>query len=445
MGNKQPYTIRPTMVFCFTFLFSGLLMIFGYVNSVYATDVIDEFSVEVPESCSLSSTIDTVHDTNIKVGQYRDDIGETTFNVFCNDAEGFSVYSVGYSGNSYGNTVMLPTNNALENAIATGLASSGEISNWAMKLTSVSENFTLFNGFGSYHVVPEEYTKVASYPSNTTATTGVQIKSTYATYISSAQVADTYTGKVKYTVVHPSNADAPARDMQNLPAAACTSTPSQVTDTRDGHTYTIQRLLDGNCWMMENLDLGRTDLTTDLTSTNTNLETAITASTFNTWIKTVNTNSYGTTVIPLTTLNTTDGLDADPISGVPYGSLYNIESATGGTSFVFTSDGDNVQYDICPAGWRLPTKDEYGTLRSIPEYNSSEKMQKTIADGGPQFTLSGIAGINNTPTSQQERGYYWTSTRLNSTRAYALSINASNVDVLNLEAAVAISIRCIAK
>ena len=184
-------------------------LLFFCASGVSASSVIDEFSVEVPESCSLSSTVDTEHNTNIKVGQYRDDIGETSFNVFCNDSEGFSVYAIGYSENKHGNTKMVPTNNLAENAIATGLATSGETSNWAMKLTAVSDNFSITNDFESYHLVPNNFVKVATYPSNTESAAGVQIKSTYATYISSTQPADTYTGKVKYTVVHPSDAEEP--------------------------------------------------------------------------------------------------------------------------------------------------------------------------------------------------------------------------------------------
>ncbi|MBQ6414030.1 hypothetical protein IJI28_00170, partial [Candidatus Saccharibacteria bacterium] len=40
-------------------------------------------------------------------------------------------------------------------------------------------------------------------PSTTDTTLGAKIETTYATYISSSQPADTYTGQVKYTMVHP--------------------------------------------------------------------------------------------------------------------------------------------------------------------------------------------------------------------------------------------------
>ena len=58
-------------------------------------------------------------------------------------------------------------------------------------------------------MVPNEYTKVAHKNSGTdmTATTGgVKLTTTYAAYISKTQPADTYSGQVIYTLVHPSSA-----------------------------------------------------------------------------------------------------------------------------------------------------------------------------------------------------------------------------------------------
>lgn len=67
--------------------------------------------------------------------------------------------------------------------------------------TNGSEDFT------DYHVVPDTYTKVATYGNTTDADggTGSSLETTYAVYASLSQPADTYTGKVKYTLVHPSS------------------------------------------------------------------------------------------------------------------------------------------------------------------------------------------------------------------------------------------------
>ncbi len=82
-----------------------------------------------------------------------------------------------------------------------------------MKLNTVSSPtptypITLDNGFGSYSTVPDTYTKVAHRDSGTDVGTnaeGSTLTTTYAAFMSSTQAADTYTGKVKYTLVHPAS------------------------------------------------------------------------------------------------------------------------------------------------------------------------------------------------------------------------------------------------
>ena len=397
-----------------TATFSSLFLLLN-ATGVYAdSSVVDEVTITVPVSCSITGTVGTAHTAMVDVGTYEDEIGETTFNVLCNDANGFAVYAIGYSDDTYGNTTMKPSTLPASNGIVTGTATSGGTSNWAMKLTAVSGDYTptLATGFNAYHAIPEEYTRVASLASNTDAVSGSSFKSTYAVYISQAQAADTYTGKVKYTVVHPASAATPdwRTYMQNLDPSQCTSNPTTVYDNRDGHAYIIQRLLDGKCWMMENLDLGRTDLTTDLTSSNTNLSTTITAATFNGWKKTSGTGTYNAgEFMLLTSSNTTDGLDTDPTSGTPYGTLYNYYAASAGT--ISGDDNSNdAQYDICPAGWRLPTGGSSGEFKTLyDKYNSSASMRASIADGGAAFALAGWFW-KGSPTRQGVNASYWSST-----------------------------------
>ncbi len=400
-------------------------------SGVYA-DVVDTVTVTVPVSCSMTGTVDSAHTATVEVGTYTENIGETTFKVLCNDSSGFAVYAIGYSDDTYGNTTMKPTTLPATNGIATGTATSGDTSNWAMKLTAVSGDYTptLTTGFNIYHAVPAEYTKVASLASNTDATVGSSFKSTYAAFVSQAQAADTYVGKVKYTVVHPSTYATPeaVSVMQNLSSASCTSTPSRVADNRDGHIYTIQRLLDGNCWMMENLDLGRTELTTDLTSENTNLSTTVTASTFNSWKKETPESSYDAGVlIPITASNSSDGLDTDPISNTLYGTLYNFYAASAGT-ISGSANSNNAEYDICPAGWRLPTggnSGEYLLLRTFGNYNEMAVVRASVANNGIAFARAGYMGDSEL-LQQGGVGNYWSSVKSSDTRVYGFNVTSSD-------------------
>ena len=235
-----------------------------------------------------------------------------------------------------------------------------------------------------------------------------------------------------------SNTSFTGNDMQNLDSPNCTSTPSLVRDTRDDHIYTIQRLADGNCWMMENLDLGRTTLTTDLTSSNTNLSTAVTASTFNSWKKTTGsaTHNAGEYI-------SVSGTDST--SGTSYGTLYNYHAASAGT---ITGDNNisDTQYDICPAGWRLPTGGESGEFLALyAQYNSLALMRASIENSGAAFALAGYFS-SAAPAGQGSSGNYWSSTRYNGPLMHALGLVTSGVYPATTEnRSSGNSIRCILK
>ena len=206
----------------------GLTMLFGIIlssNIVSADDtsVVDEINITVPIACTMSGTGMQSHNAEIANGTYTPDIGSTTLHAFCNDNEGFAIYAAGYTGNEVGGTnsnklvgTTASGNATIESGTAT-TAGNPDISNWAMKLaitqdsgdTTGTNAFAIDNSFNAYHAVPNEYTKVAHKDSNTdmTASTGgVKLTTTYAAYISKTQPADTYSGQVIYTLVHPSSA-----------------------------------------------------------------------------------------------------------------------------------------------------------------------------------------------------------------------------------------------
>ena len=470
MGNRKRNYFRTLTLllsaFCFAF-------VFGFLNVYASSSTIDEFTVTVPESCSLTSTVGTTHSITIENGVYFDDVGETTINVFCNDAEGFSIYAVGYTNDTFGNNTMKPNTIDSANAIASGIATSGDTSNWAMKLTSISENFALTNDFGTYHIVPDNYVKVATYSSNTTTTAGVNVKSTYAAYISQTQPADTYVGKVKYIVVHPAN-ELPRtesisqltymQDLKNLTpeerwsviSSMAYNTTYNLIDNRDNKTYQVARLKDNNIWMAQNLDFGRTALTQDLTSSNTNLEagTTIVADDFNSWAKTSISETFTSPeLVSLSTSNTSNGLDTDIVSGTPYGTLYNYCAASAGTICAEESaNTKDATSDICPAGWALPTGGWYKqfyTLYNISDYNSVIKMRTSIENGGAAFALAGYAGKSGI-MSQGYTGSAWSSSRGDSSNgSYMkyLSIESSRVcsESCSMKRTMGHAMRCVVK
>ena len=172
------------------------------VNADDVTDVVDSVNLTIPVSCTFGSGGGTYNDT--MAGGTVKEITANAITTSCNDTSGYAIYAIGFSNNKY--TSDTTGNN---NDMITSLGSSHNIttssnntygSNWKMKLTSPTDA-TIATGYDSYTAIPSTYTKVASYNTNTT---GGSITPKYQITTGSSQPAGTYTGKVKYTLVHPS-------------------------------------------------------------------------------------------------------------------------------------------------------------------------------------------------------------------------------------------------
>ena len=173
-------------------------------------------SVNVHTTCSMTATVNTAHNATLisgtySSGDYPDGIGKTTIQTFCNDQSGYAIYAIGFTNNQLGSTVLKGASLSSDYDIATGTATSGDTSSWAMKISAVSGTYapTINNGYSSFSTVPSSWTKVASLTSSTDSTSttsiGSKIETTYAAYISNAQPAGTYSGQVRYVLVHPSS------------------------------------------------------------------------------------------------------------------------------------------------------------------------------------------------------------------------------------------------
>ncbi len=207
-----------------TVLTAGFLLSSAFV---WAEDTsIDEITITVPSSCTMTGTLNTAHTTSLLSGETANNIGTTTLKVICNDSAGYAIYAIGYTDDVYGKTVL--TSSALGSSydIATATTVTTGTSSWAMKLaTSGSSYLPVIVGsdgdlekesstpdFSNYVAVPTEYTRVAYRNSATDVGTGAlgsSLTTTYRVYVSPVQPAGTYIGQVKYTMVHPSNAAAP--------------------------------------------------------------------------------------------------------------------------------------------------------------------------------------------------------------------------------------------
>lgn len=178
--------------------------------------VVDNLSVTVQPSCSISgdgtesgTAPALTYTKSVNFGNITNGTSDTadgsTMTVFCNDGSGWYVNAVGGNVTGTGQTAVSNLNGALNTStpIAAGTATTGTASSWAMKITKISGDVE--SDMTTFAAAPTSATKVAHSAKETSTTTSDQIKAEYQVYIGTAQEADTYTGSVTYTLVHPNS------------------------------------------------------------------------------------------------------------------------------------------------------------------------------------------------------------------------------------------------
>ena len=164
------------------------------VFAATGTQVTDTVEVTINSACTITSTnAANTYSATMTNGQLKSDFGSTEMTVNCNDAAGWHITAVGSGADASDKTAMNATGSGTD--IATGVATSGAASNWAMKVTGTGAT-----GFTSFAAVPSSATNVAT---GSGAVSSGTLTTTYQVFISATQQADTYTGQVTYTLAHP--------------------------------------------------------------------------------------------------------------------------------------------------------------------------------------------------------------------------------------------------
>lgn len=245
--------------------------------------------------------------------------------------------------------------------------------------------------------------------------------------------------------------------MQEMTSIICKNAAENDTarlrDTRDGKYYWVTKLLDGNCWMSQNLDFNIstsnvTTATSDVTSNWTSSSTYPARATVTSMTagSTTNTETYSwdlgdyviidPTATTACTANNT-GLSActgqfiavgsrtastDPNfyqkNGATYnateydahylaGNYYQWNAATAGTGGTITNQ--NATGSICPKNWKLPSSGDNTTKGTLGYL---------LSQYGVASSLSGTSSVNNntynivqSPLFLVRSGYIWTSDR----------------------------------
>ena len=469
-------------------------------SNIYADDAVDQVNITVPVSCSLSGVGMNTHNAEITNGTVNSAIGETTLKAYCNDNNGFAIYAIGYTDNTDGKNVL--TSSALGSTydIATGTATSGDTSNWAMKLSTVTDPAPTYPiiiagssvdadkeqgdpDYSTFQEVPGDYVLVAKRTSGTDigqSAEGATLKTTYQAYISKTQPAGTYTGQVKYTLVHPNDAAAPTKPtaiesamqlagktklnghykIQDLDSSICgsvntvgSSDMTELIDIRDNHVYKVAKLADDNCWMLDNLALDPTDATTaaNMNTANTNASAeAITnylngGSTTMGWSNVAVSNvtsdfaTGGYTVPRINneskdTLVTSYGPSASN-GQARVGIYYNYCAATVGT-YCYEERNEldkpntllDADQDLCPANWRMPTGGSTGEYYTLKQLYGEIATDSNSLQYNLSTPLSGIYAWSSV-SGQDVDGLWWTTTYSYPGEMYYLIVQPDNIGV----------------
>ena len=515
-GKNSLYIIGSLTI---TTLISGLVLSSTLVSADDDTSVVDEINITVPISCTLSGTGMNTHNANINNGQYDSAIGETTMKAFCNDNNGFAIYAIGYTDNEDGKNVL--TNSTLGSTydIETGTAITGNDSQWAMKLSTITSPTPTYPiviagstddtekeqgdpDFTTFQEVPDDYAKVAYRTSATDTSTnaeGATLKSTYQAYISPTQSAGTYTGQVKYTLVHPSTAPTPQKPLglcqssdtcmqQQTPASMAQKLPNvgdttTLYDARDNQAYTVAKLADGKYWMTENLNIAGG---TALSSEDTDFDTGYTLPTTDGWIVT-----DGKLILPASAIkneNDNNFTDSTQFSTVNYAYIFNSgnkencgasnqnapcysyytwDTATLGSGRSINTDNTDASYSICPKNWTLPTSrytntfdtamaessdfynlaTNYGMLSGVWSQSDSSFYNQAGYNTIVNFIYGGSVYASRFAGGGYS-GYYWSSTsKSDISSAYYFTFNSEGT--INTSSSYAnglgLSVRCLLK
>ena len=216
-------------------------------------------------------------------------------------------------------------------------------------------------------------------------------------------------------------------DKSSILSSMTEGTSYPLKDSRDNQEYTVAKLFDGNIWMTKNLNLaGGTKLYSDTS----NVPDGYPSSGNNPYytLPTSSTSGFSndSTAYVYNSGSTTCA------SNNPCYSYYSYLAATAGTN---PSSGDATS-DICPAGWRLPTKSEYETL--LGTYDTAAKLTASPFLGvySGRYDNSSFARGGNT-------GLYWSSTANSSTIAYRFHFDSSSTSISDGNKRIGFSARCI--
>lgn len=233
--------------------------------------------------------------------------------------------------------------------------------------------------------------------------------------------------------------------IQTITSSNCPTSRAMVFDARDNHTYWVQKLADGRCWMLTNLAYAGGgantygDSKTLTNSTSTGSMTYTVASYY------IGPNANPTTA-PTQPSTSTDGGVTNPQYGYHYNwcAAMGVQVATSACASAATPT-PNINISICPANWRLPTGEPAtGELTTL---NNAINGGQTNTDAGllSAWFEQRAGSVNVTFDFQGGSSFIWSATQYSDIYAHILNFNIYGLNPSSFHyKLMGFSVRCIA-
>ena len=400
-------------------LIVGISSIMGASKSFAASNNTTDVSVKVSATCSISGK-NTEHTGSLTPGTSGKIGDDSTFEIICNDPEGYVVYAVGSGKGPDGSfkegvTDLVGTKTGQK--IATGISTGEDTSNWNFRLSNPI-GLTINTGFDQDSLIPNKRKPVAYRAAGTAEPSVDSFTASYSANVSTTQKADSYSGRVNYVLFHPGyiDADGNAKSMQDWSGCGELNEHEVVSlqDSRDGSVYRVSKLKDGQCWMVDNLALGGENEIT-LTPEDSDVTRS--------WTLPAATDGWDLVFdFPYVHIGEENGIR---------NGYYPYIAATAGTGTTSTPKGD-AKESICPKGWRLPSyAGDFSTM--VYFYGGWDDPTAWAAaittSPVPGFTLMGKYNHDGTDAEVGEAGYWWSSTTDGPGAGEGANANAWAMDV----------------
>ena len=404
-----------------TLLALGTLVV---TNSAHADTV--NYNVTVRSSLTLTLPSSGIH-LNLDPSSNTFDSGSFNVGVATNNETGYTLILSTPNDNTDLNRTSASQDDTINAVIETLPAgtytdSTFVANKWGYKITANTSKPALVNQnwvpFVSGITLMESSESVNGDTASLSFGSKIDYDQPYGTYNTTLNFALTANPAIQY--------------IQDITLASCpdeTKQPLLVVDRRDNEEYYIQKLADGNCWMLDNLRLDPTqvslnDLKGESGEPNTNATDQIltylkngggsspyaTSGVSDAWTSSSQ-NSFDKPYINATNKNT---INSDPSlnwgnGSHKYGVYYNYCAASAGSYCYAEGTGTgNAQYDICPAGWKMPSGDTVnGSYYYL--YNTGYSASVSNFETALSTPLSGNF-FNGSIYVQGTNGSFWSST-----------------------------------